>query len=116
MAVGFNVPFGWNVETDPANTAEYVAPTPDGPGCRLLEASFQPMTAVFVGWGKKPAPGAGRLLADSMESPELASSLAFVLQARSWEALVPLLDGVLRRFFFDKTQSHRICPWMAETL
>jgi len=81
---------------DPDNTAAYVAPTPDGPGCRLPEAACSPVTAGFAGRGKDPAPGAGRLLAGSMEPPELASSLAFRLPASCWEALAPLPDGVLR--------------------
>jgi len=39
--------------------------------------------------------GAGRLLAGSIESPELASSLAFRLPASCWESLVPHPDVVL---------------------
>ena len=58
--------------TDPDNTAAYIAPSPDGPGCRLREAAFSPMTVDVAGKGKDPAPGAGRVLARSTESPELA--------------------------------------------
>jgi len=43
-----------------------------------------------------PAPVAGRRLAGSQESPELASSLALRLPACRWEALFPLPDEVLR--------------------
>ena len=57
---------------DPDNTGAYVARTPDGPGCRLPQAACLPMTAGFAGRVKDPAPGAGRVLARSTESPELA--------------------------------------------
>ena len=79
-----------------ANTAAYVAPTPDGPGCRLLAAACSPVTIVVAGRGMDPAPVAGRRLPGSVESPELASSLALRLPASCWEALLPLLDVVLR--------------------
>ena len=53
------------------------------------------MTVEVSGRGTDPAPGAGRLLAGSIESPELASLLAFRLPASCWEALVPLPGVVL---------------------
>jgi len=43
-----------------------------------------------------PAPVAGRRLAGSEESPELASSVALRLPVMRWEALLTLPDGVLR--------------------
>ena len=49
----------------------------------------------FAGRDKDAAPGAGRLLAGSMESPELAISLAFRLPANCLEALFPLPDALL---------------------
>ena len=54
------------------------------------------MSVEFAGRGTKTAPGAGRLLAGSIESPDLATSLVFRLPASCWEALVPLPDVVLR--------------------
>ena len=54
----------------------------------------------FAGRGADPASGAGRLMAGSDESPELANSLALRLPAsrlgRRWGALAPLADMVLR--------------------
>ena len=50
------------------------------------------MIVEFAGRGTDPAPRAGRLLVVSIESSELASSLAFRLPARCWEALVPIPD------------------------
>ena len=54
----------------------------------------------FAGRGADPASGAGRLMARSNESPELANSLALRLTAsklgRRWGALDPLADVVLR--------------------
>jgi len=79
----------------PASTAAYVAPPPDGVGCRLLTAACSPVTDEFADRGVDPAPGAGHLLADSIESPDHASSLALCLPASCWEALVPLPDVVL---------------------
>jgi len=54
------------------------------------------MNDEFAGRGVDPAQGAGRLLAGSIESPELASALAFRLPASFWEALVPLPNMALR--------------------
>jgi len=54
------------------------------------------VTVEVAGRGEDPAPSAGRLFAGSIESPELASSLAFRLLASCWEAVVPLQDVVLR--------------------
>ena len=81
MAVGLRVPLGRDGAALAANTAAYVAPTPDGPGCRLLAAACSPVTEVVAGRGTDPTPVAGRRLAGSELSPELASSLAFRLPA-----------------------------------
>jgi len=56
------------------------------------------MTAVeFAGRVADPASGAGRLMAFSDESPELAKSLALRLPVnRRWGALAPLVDMLLR--------------------
>jgi len=83
--------FGVSVET-PA----YVVPTPDGRGCRLLKAACSPVAEMLAGRGLDPAPVAGRRLAGSEESPELASSLALRLPVRRLEALLTLPEGVLR--------------------
>jgi len=96
MAVGLSVPLGRDGAALAANTAACIAPTPVGPGCRVLEAAFSPVTEVVAGRGLDPAPVAGRRLAGSEESPELASSLASRLPACRWEALLTLPDGVLR--------------------
>ena len=96
MAVGFCVPLGRDEAALAANTAAYVAPNADGPRCRMLAAAFSPLTRVFAGRVLDPPPVAGRRLADSVESPELASSLALHLPASCWEALLPLPDVVLR--------------------
>ena len=96
MAVGLNGPLDWDGATGPANEAAYVAPLPDGPGCRLPVAAYSPVIVEFAGRGADPASGSGRLLAGSIKSPELASSLAFRFPASCWEALVPLPDVVLR--------------------
>jgi len=79
MAVCLSVPLGRDGDALVANTAAYVAPTPDGPGCRLLEAACSPVADVVAGRGLDPAPVAGRRLAGSEESPELASSVALRL-------------------------------------
>jgi len=94
MAVGLGVPLGRDGAALAANTAAYVAPTPDGPGCRLLEAACSPVTEVLAGRGLDPAPDAGRRLAGSAEPPELASSMSLRLPASS--ALLPLADVVPR--------------------
>ena len=96
MAVGFSVPLGVDGAALAANTAAYVAPTPDGPGCQLLEAACSPVAVVAAGRGLDPAPVAGRRLAGSEESPELASSLALRLPVTRLEALLTLPDWVLR--------------------
>jgi len=112
MAVGLSVPLGRDGAALAANSAAYVAPTPDVPGCRLLEAACSPVTEVVAGRGLDPDPVAGRRLAGSEESPELASSLALRLPASRLEALLTLPDGVLRLpadtvgiffFFWDVT-------------
>jgi len=55
--------------TAPANTAAYVTPPSGCPSCRLPTAASSPMTDEIAGRGADPAPGAGRLLAGSIESP-----------------------------------------------
>ena len=70
-----------------------------GAGCKMQRVS--PVTADdFAGRGAHPASGAGRLMAGSDQSPELANSLALRLPAsrlgRRWGALAPLADVVLR--------------------
>ena len=109
MAVGLSGPLGLDGAMDLANRAAYVAPPPDGPGCRLPAAACSLVTVEVAYSSTDPAPGAGLLLAGSIESPELASSLAFRLPASCREALVPLPDVVLRLpagtagFFFLRT-------------
>jgi len=96
MVVGLSGPRASERATGQANTAAYVAPPPDGPGCRLPTAACSPVTAGVAGRGADPGPVAGRLLAVSIESPELASSLVLRLPASCWETLTPLPDVVLR--------------------
>ena len=88
MAVGLSVPLGLDGTTDAESTAAYVAPTPDGPGCQLQEEVCSPVAVTVAGGGE--GPGAGRLLVGSIDSPALASSLAF----RFPEVLVPIPDSV----------------------
>jgi len=59
-------------------------------------AACSPVPDEIVHRGADTAPGPGRQLAGSIESPELASSLAMRLPASCWEALAPLPDVVLR--------------------
>ena len=92
MAVDLSDPLGWDGVTGASSKDAYIAPHEDGPGCRLLSATCSPMTYEL---GNDPARGGGRLLVGFMESPELASSLAFRLPTSCWEALVPLPDVVL---------------------
>jgi hypothetical protein len=83
MAVGWEDPLGLCGATGPSRMAAYVAPPSGGPSCRLLTAASSPVTDGNAGRGADPAPVAGRLLADSVDSPELASSLVFCLPATS---------------------------------
>ena len=92
MAVGFSVPLGSDGAASAAKTAAYVAPTTDGPGCRLLAAARSSVAAVFSGRGVDPTPIAGRRFAGTTEPTELASSLALRLPT-SW-ALPPLPAAV----------------------
>jgi len=96
MAVGLIVPLGRDGATGLASTAAYVALPPDGPGCRLPTAACSPVTDEFASRGADPAPGAGRLLAGSIDSLEHASSLALRLPASCWETVAPLRVVVLR--------------------
>jgi hypothetical protein len=98
------------VAAGPANTAVYITPPSGGPSCRLPKAARSPVTDENAGRGTDLASGAGRLLAGSFESPELASSLALRLPAcwlgGCWEALgaspsaVPRLPAYTTAFFF----------------
>ena len=102
--MGLSVPLSSDGAALAANTAAYVAPTPDEPGCRLLEAGCSPVAAVVTGRGVDPAPIAGRRLAGSAEPPELASSLALRLHASSAHlprpVVVPLLTVDTAGTFF----------------
>ena len=79
MAVGLSGPLRCDGTAVPTNTAAYVAPPPDGPGCRLPAAACSPATVEFAGRGTDPALGAG-----------------FRLPVSCWDALVPLPGVVLR--------------------
>jgi len=100
MAVGLSDPLGCLGATGPSNAAAYVTPPSGGPICRLPKAACSPVTEVKAGRGAHPAPGAGRLLAVSVEPPELTSSLALRFSALRlggcWEALAPPLSMVPR--------------------
>ena len=79
MAVGLSDPLGWDGATGAASTVVYYAPLPDGLVRRLLSAACSPVVDELVGRVAGPALGAGRLCAGSVESHELASSLALRL-------------------------------------
>jgi len=84
-----------------ATTAVYVAPPSGDPSCRPPVAACSPVAPVEVASsGADPAPGAGRLVAGSEESPELASSLALRLPAtldgERWKAVDAPPNVVLR--------------------
>ena len=79
MAVELSDPLGWNGATGPANTAAYITPPSGGPSCQLPTATSLPVTDKIASRVADPVPGAGRLLAGSNESPELANPLAFML-------------------------------------
>ena len=113
MAVGLSVPLGRDGAALVANTAAYEAPTPDEPGCQLLEAACSPVAAVVTGRGVDPAPIAGRRLAGSAELPELASSLAFRFPAGS--ALLPLAV-VVPLFVVDTTGTFLLPAVAADTV
>ena len=66
MTVGLSGVLCSDGATAPANTSAYVAPPPDGPGCRLPAAACSPVTDEFAGRGRDLAPGAGRLLSGSI--------------------------------------------------
>ena len=79
LAVGLVGPLGL---CGTVTTAAYVAPPSGDPSCRPPVAACSPVAPVEVaGSGADPAPGAGRLVAGSEESPELAISLALRLPA-----------------------------------
>ena len=98
-----------------ANTAAYVTPPSGGPSCRLPTAASSPVTDEIAGKGSDRAPGAGRLLAGSIESPELASSLALRLPAcwlaGRWEALGPPSGAVLRLRLLPGSFGARCRQW-----
>ena len=83
MDVGLSVALGLKGATDTAKTAAYISPpSSGGTRCRPQDAACSPVTDdVFAGRGADPASGAGRLMAGSDESPELANSLALRLPA-----------------------------------
>ena len=63
MAVCLSVPLGCDGTTDAESTAAYVAPTPDGAGCRVAEAAYSPVAIAVASRGEDPAPGAaGRMI------------------------------------------------------
>ena len=100
MAVSLSVPIGSEGAAFAASTAAYVAPSPDGPGCRLLAAACSPVPAIFAGRGVDPAPVAGGQFAGSAEPLELARSLALRLHASSAlltadTLLLPVVDSLL---------------------
>jgi len=68
MTLVLSDPHGWRGAMAPANTDAYVTPPSGGPCCRLLTAATSPMTDEIAGRGADPAPGAGRLLVDSIKS------------------------------------------------
>jgi len=72
------------------------SPLSGGTRCRLQDAACSPVVSdEFASRGADPASGAGRLVAGSDETPELANSLALRLPAsRRWGALGPLVDMV----------------------
>ena len=77
LSVGLNCPLGLCGALGAAATAAYVAPSSGDPSCRPPVAACSPVAPVAVaGSGADPSPGAGRFVAVSEESPELASSLA----------------------------------------
>jgi hypothetical protein len=78
LAVGLSVPLGWSEEGESVTTAAEVAVTSAGPGIRAQIAAEPPWwdPAAVAGKGADPAPdtgpGAGRLVAVSIELPEPA--------------------------------------------
>jgi hypothetical protein len=71
-----------------AATAAYVAPPSGDTRCRPPESAYSPVALVeLAGSGAGPAPGAGRLVAGSEESPELVTSLASPLPAARCKAM-----------------------------
>jgi hypothetical protein len=100
MAVGLSYSLGCIVAARPASTAVYITPPSRGQSCQLPKAARLPVTDETTGRGADPAPVAGRLLAGSFESPNLASSLALRLPAcwleGRWDALGAPPSAVLR--------------------
>ena len=99
-AVGLSDELGWSGATDPGSTALYFTPSSDGPSCGLPTAACLSVIDGIAGRGADQAPDAGRLLAVSIEPPELASSLDLCLTV--WwlygcrDALSPISSAVLR--------------------
>jgi hypothetical protein len=105
IAVGLSGPFSSCGVRSTANTASYYAPPSDGPSCRLPMAACSPVTRKSEGISADKVSGAGRLLAGSVESPKLSSSLALGFPASWLEALSPTPRAALRlpagtAFFF----------------
>jgi hypothetical protein len=82
MAVGMSGPLGRDGAMGLTKTAAYVAPPSGDPSCRLQVAACSTVTAGAVaGRGVDPSSGAGRRLSGSIDSSEVASSLALRLPA-----------------------------------
>jgi len=101
LAVGLSGPLGLCGAAGAATTAAYVAPPSGNPRCRPPVTACSPVDPVDVaGNGADPSPGAGRLVAGSEESPELANSLAFrfpaILVDERWEVMDAPPKVVLR--------------------
>ena len=114
MAVGLSGPLGRDGAALAANTAAYVAPSPDEPGCRLLEAACSPVADVVTGRGVGPAPVAGRRLAGSAEPPELALLLPASSVLLPLAVVVPLFTadttGTVLRPFVER--NHGLFIWL----
>jgi len=99
LAVGLSGPLGLCGAAGAATTAAYVAPPSEDPSCRLPEAACSPVALVDdAGSGAGPSPGAGRRVAGSEVSPELASSLALRFPATL--VVLRLPAGTVGLFFF----------------
>jgi len=84
----------------PSQSSRVRHPSFGRPSCRLPTAASSPVTEEVAGRSADPAPGAGSLIADSVEWPELASSVALRLPTSwldgRWEALAAPSYVVLR--------------------
>jgi hypothetical protein len=84
IAVGLSGTLASCGVTSPANTAAYVASPSDGPSCRLPMAACSPVTGKSAGRSADPVSDAGRLLAGSIESPDLSSSWLYACPQAGW--------------------------------